>query len=319
MNKLTASFLVAGFCVTVALACVGGARPTSVPSVVLTNRRESKIPANAVKMSPETDEAPPIVHLDEFKSPIPVPGKINTAGAEDSPFVTEDGETLYFFFTPDVNVPVEKQILDGVTGIYVSRWINGEWDEPERVILQDAGKLSLDGCEFVLHNMMWFCSVREGYSGVHWFTAEYKDGQWRSWKIAEFPPEYGVGELHITGDGRELYFASDRPGGRGALDIWVSERAGEVWQEPSNVTAVNTADNEGWPAISPNGDELWFARNNGIWRSKRIDGTWQEPELVVSPLAGEPSVDSFGNLYFVHHYYSGGEMIEADLYVAYRR
>ena len=47
-------------------------------------------------------------------------GPVNTAGAEDSPFVTPDGQTLYFFFTPDVRVPAEQQLLDGVTGIWVT-------------------------------------------------------------------------------------------------------------------------------------------------------------------------------------------------------
>jgi len=30
-------------------------------------------------------------------------------------------------------------------------------------------------------------------------------------------------------------------------------------------------------------------------------------------------LDSNGNIYFVHHFYKNGEMIEADIYVAYRK
>ena len=87
-------------------------------------------------------------------------------------------DVFYFFFTPDVRVPVEKQLLDGVSGIYVSTKVNGEWNTPERVILQDSWKLSLDGCTFVQDDIMWYCSARQGYAGVHWFTAEYKDEKW---------------------------------------------------------------------------------------------------------------------------------------------
>jgi len=43
------------------------------------------------------------------------------------------------------------------------------------------------------------------------------------------------------------------------------------------------------------------------------------PEMAVAPPAGEPSVDAAGNLYFVHHYYRDGVMVEADIYVAYRK
>jgi hypothetical protein len=49
-----------------------------------------------------------------------VPGRVNTAGAEDSPFITPDGNTLIFFFPSDPNIPAEDQLGDGVTGIYIS-------------------------------------------------------------------------------------------------------------------------------------------------------------------------------------------------------
>jgi hypothetical protein len=281
--------------------------------------RETAIPVDAIKMTPETDENPPLSYSNDYASPIPIPGSVNTAGAEDSPFITPDGNTLYFFFTPDVNVPVEEQILDGVTGIYVSNRVNGKWSTPTRIILQDLGKLALDGCEFVLGDIMWFCSTREGFDGVHWFTADYRDGRWQNWIIADFNPDYKVGELHITSDGAELYFGSDRPGGMGQFDIWVLRMVNGIWQEPTNVSTVNTTDSEMWPAVSPDGHELWFYRNYGIWRSEMVNGEWQEAELIISPLAGEPSVDSAGNLYFVHHFYLNDKMIEADIYVAYKK
>jgi hypothetical protein len=281
--------------------------------------RQAQIPPNAVKMSPESDEHPPQVHSSEYEPPIPLPGDVNTAGAEDSPFITLDGNSLYFFFTPDANIPAEKQLSDGVTGIYVSHKVNDEWSKGERILLQDPGKLALDGCEFVLGDIMWFCSAREGYTGVHWFTAENIHGSWQNWEPADFNPAYQVGELYISRDGTELYFGSDRPGGKGGLDIWVSEKQDGIWQVPVNLAPVNTADREGWPALNSGGDELWFYRNYSIWRSKKVGGEWQAAELMVSSLAGEPSLDEAGNLYFVHHFYSGDRLIEADIYVAYKR
>ncbi len=79
--------------------------------------RESAIPSDAVKMTPATDVHPPVLHSSGWDAPVPLSSVINTAGAEDSPFILPDGNTLYFFFTPDVSVPAEKQVLDGVTGI----------------------------------------------------------------------------------------------------------------------------------------------------------------------------------------------------------
>jgi len=283
--------------------------------------RESKIPTDAIKMTPDSDVYPPLLYSSDYEQPVPVSGPVNTAGAEDSPFIPDDSNELYFFFTPDVRVPVQEQILDNVTGIYVSYRQNSTWSSPERVVLQEPGKLSLDGCLCMKENVLWFCSVREGYDGVHWFNATYKNNEWTEWKNADFAVEYEVGELHFIGD--DMYFHSSRNGSVGQLDIWVSHYRDGAWQKPENVGIVNTLDNEGYPYVTPDGSELWFTRTYlgtpAIYRSRSVDGVWQTPELIVSQFAGEPTLDSEGNLYFVHHFYTNGTMIEADIYVAYRK
>lgn len=150
-----------------------------------------------------------------------------------------------------------------------------------------------------------------------------RDGEWTNWENAgkKLNVDYEVGELHITADGAELYFHSARAGGKGNYNIWVTRKVDGQWQEPENIEAVNTADNEGWPFITQDGDELWFTRtylgSPGVFRSRRIDGEWGEPELIISQFAAEPSLDTAGNLYFTHHFFDGGKMIEADVYVAY--
>ncbi|WP_440951909.1 hypothetical protein [Methanococcoides sp. FTZ1] len=282
--------------------------------------RYSTIPEDAIKMTPETDNFPPQLHSAEYEQPVPL-AVINTAGAEDSPFIPADRDEIYFFFTPDVRVPVEKQILDGVTGIYVSRYINGSFQEPERVMLQKPGKLALDGCEFVQGNTMLFCSAREGYTGLHWFSAEFKDGSWVNWENADYDPAYEVGELHIHGE--ELYYHSPKEGGKGGTDIWMLTKADGEWKDPVNVDVLNSEENEGMPYVTADGNELWFNRwymgTPAVFKSEKVNGQWQEPELIISKFAGEPTLDKDGNVYFVHHFYEDGKMIEADIYVAYRK
>ena len=289
--------------------------PTAVPD------RESLIPASQSKIIPETDLYPPKSLTSEYTDPVPLPFPVNTAGAEDSAFITPDGNTLYVWFTPDPSKPAEQQITDLVTGIYVFHKSEAGWSAAERVLLQDPGKLAGDGCEFVQGNRMYFCTVREGYTGIHWFTAEFIDGKWQHWTEADFPPAYEVGELHITADGQELYFHSARAGGKGDFDIWVSQNINGAWGEPVNVVAVNSEYMDGWPFISPDGNELWFTRGPGapeLWRSKRVNGAWAEPERMFAPFAGEASMDNAGNLYFTHHFYKDDIMLEADIYVAQR-
>ncbi len=290
-----------------------------------TPTRASSIPPEAVKVLPGSDPYPPILVSGDWYDPVPMPSAVNTAGGEDSPFILPDGQTMYFFFTPNVTVPAEKQLIDKVTGIYVSKMVNGSWSEATRVALQDRGKVALDGCACVQGGVMWFCSAREGYSGVNIFTANASGTSWCCWSYAGdlLNIDYSIGEVHLSADGQRLYFHSDRAGGLGGLDLWYTDKVNGTWQPPVNIGAVNTAGNEGYPFISQDGSELWLTRTYlgtpAVYRSVLVNGTWSDPELIVRQFAGEPTLDAAGNLYFAHHFYSNGSMVEADIFVAYRR
>lgn len=94
----------------------------------------------------------------------------------------------------------------------------------------------------------------------------------------------------LSPDAHELYFVSNRPGGQGGNDIWVSHRQCLQcpWETPSNLGAtINTATNDGAPTLSDDGRQLFFfsGRSGGqggldIWVSERIstDGdVWGDP------------------------------------------
>ncbi|MCK9356070.1 MAG: hypothetical protein M0R22_02815 [Dehalococcoidia bacterium] len=303
-----------------AVAC----QPAQEPSPLPPPPRESAIPADAVKVTPQQDAHPPVLHSSAFSPPEPVHG-ISSAGAEDSAFVTKDGSALYFFFTPDVRVPPEKQLVDGVTGIYVSEQEGEGWGEAERVMLQDSREVALDGCVCVQGEEMWFCSARQGnHRGVDMWTATQRDGRWQDWENAGelLNAGYQIGEVHLSSDGTALYFHSDRQGGKGGYDIWVTTRSTGGWSAPVNIEAVNSPETEGWPFVTTDGGEMWFTRwymgTPAVFRSVLGPQGWTEPVLVISQFAGEPSLDDAGNLYFTHHFYRDGVMLEADIYVARR-
>ncbi|MEM5814804.1 MAG: hypothetical protein QXD77_03225, partial [Candidatus Aenigmatarchaeota archaeon] len=154
--------------------------------------------------------------------------------------------------------------------------------------------------------------------------AEFANGKWTNWQhVSDQLVEYDVGEMHITADGKQMYYHSSRAGGKGSYDIWMIERDNGGWTKPVNVAVVNSEDTDGWPFVTQDGNELWFTRfymgSPAIFRSKKVNGTWTEPELIISQFAGECSLDNNGNIYFTHHFYENGSMIEADIYVAYRK
>jgi hypothetical protein len=296
----------------------GGTSPEDLERPVVD--RHAAIPSDVTKVTPDQDQSPPILHSSDFQEPVPVP-VISTAGAEDAPFIPADRDELYFYFAADVRESPTIQIRDPVNGIWVSKREGGVWQEPTLVWLQRVGDLALNGCPFVGGDEMFFCTARGGYSGLSWFRATYAEGEWRSWALYLFDPAMEVGELHMHGD--ELYYDSERAGGLGGTDIWMATRDGGEWANPVNVTAVNSTDFDSRPYVTPDGNELWLTRwyegSPAIFRSKKIDGAWQAPELILSRFAGEPTLDGEGNLYFVHHFFQDGVMLEADIYVAHRK
>jgi len=109
----------------------------------------------------------------------------------------------------------------------------------------------------------------------------------------------------LSKDRRSLYFVSNRPGGLGLNDIWVSQR-GNVeapWGQPMNLgPAINSALGEGAPALSRDGHLLFFASNRpgghgslDIWVSYRAnvhdDFGWQ-PAVNVGPGVNSPEVET---------------------------
>jgi len=280
-------------------------------------------------MAPADDAWPPVAAAG-WSDPVPLGRPVNTAGAEDSPFVSPDGQALYFVFTPDVRVPPERQLLDGATGIWRAQRHGAGWAEPERVLMVESGELALDGCPVVTGEQLLFCSVRAGNEReLDLFGAHLQGSEWQRW-AQDYALAHEMGEFFVSADGSTLVFTSARPGSQGGRDLWLAERAGDGWSEPANLgPAVNTAGEENRPFLTADGQELWFDRPSGqglpgpaVWRAVRqADGAWGQAEEVVSSFAGEPTLSPDGRtLYFVHHFYGADldHMIEADIYVATR-
>ena len=275
------------------------------------------------KVYPETDNYPPILHVDGWKKPYPVKGAINSAGLEDSPFITTDGKTMFFFYTPSPEIPAEKQIGDQVTGIYTAK-ISGEiWQEPERIVLTEKDQIALDGCPFFNGDMLWFCSIREGnFRDIDIWTAEWNGSEWVNITNAGeyLNQELQIGEMHIRKDGSSLIYHKPNIEQDNRYDLWEIQKSENGWNVPRKLDALNSSDDDSRPALTSDGHELWFTRTyNGtpaIFRSQWVDGNWDEPKLIISQFAGEPSIDNKGNIYFTHHFFQEGKMKEADIYIA---
>jgi outer membrane protein OmpA-like peptidoglycan-associated protein len=95
----------------------------------------------------------------------------------------------------------------------------------------------------------------------------------------------------LSSDNRELYFVSDREGGFGGKDIWVSRFQDGLWQIPENLgPTVNTAYDETAPFIAADNSTLYFTSDghpglggNDVFYSKKSNGKWQRPENIGYP------------------------------------
>jgi hypothetical protein len=114
------------------------------------------------------------------------------------------------------------------------------------------------------------------------FIAQAKpDGDWET--PLAFPHngvDFSNGYPCFSPDGKALYFSSNRPGGYGGFDIYVSYRVGNNWSAPENVgSAVNTLGNEITPFFD--GTSLFFASDYqkgyggfDIFRAEDSNGRW---------------------------------------------
>lgn len=99
--------------------------------------------------------------------------------------------------------------------------------------------------------------------------------------------EYNEGAQSLSQDGKYLFFTGcNRPDGVGRCDIYVSQKKGEDWSKPFNISApVNSPGWESQPAISADGQTLYFVSNRkggyggyDIWKCTVTNKGWSQPE-----------------------------------------
>ncbi|MBK7872164.1 MAG: PD40 domain-containing protein [Saprospiraceae bacterium] len=98
----------------------------------------------------------------------------------------------------------------------------------------------------------------------------------------------------VSCDGSTLYFTSDREGGLGGTDIWVSKRNLDGnWSEPENLKfPINTPSYEESPFITNDGQTLYFSSDGHLGLGdqdifmSRIDneGNWSTPINLGPPV-----------------------------------
>ncbi len=109
---------------------------------------------------------------------------------------------------------------------------------------------------------LWFVRGRAGGDAELWVSERTRDGWGDATLFA--PTSSPADELGPcpSADGEAVYFYSDREGGLGGYDLWVVRRGENGWGVAQNLgPGVNSALNDYGPALSPDGERLYFASN----------------------------------------------------------
>jgi outer membrane protein OmpA-like peptidoglycan-associated protein len=190
----------------------------------------------------------------------------------------------------------KKERKNGVDGryfesMYVSKYENGAFSEPERFTVPDLGKNS----KFIKFNEAVLSASSDGKQ-----IFIYRNGQIYEANPADFAKaekldkniNFSALQSHasLSPDGNTLFFASEAQKGVGAIDLYKSTRQGDgKWSTPE-LLPFNTEYNEDAPFMAEDGT-LYFASNGlpgyggyDIYKTKLVNGRWAAPENLGQPI-----------------------------------
>jgi len=223
---------------------------------------------------------------------------INSNFLEYYPSITIDGKKM--IFTRRVNDDED---------FFESEFINQSWTKAKPA----QGKINTtlnEGAQNISQDGNWLiftgCNYPEGIGSCDLYISyRMKNGNWteaenlgpiintESWESAP----------SLSPDKKDLYFSSNRPGGLGGRDIWVSHRLPTgKWTVPENLgPTVNTKSDESCPFIHSDNQTLYFNSNGHVGYGmtdlflsrKDSNNKWKTPENLGYPIN---TIDDEGSL-----------------------
>jgi len=150
---------------------------------------------------------------------------------------------------------------NGKTSIYCS-YKKSVWMQPVNITSQIGGYDRLYSNSITGDGRLLILFMDDGGDGNLYYSQRV-DTTWSKIKSVGKYVNSIYWESHgfISPDGNTMFFASNRPGGEGNLDIWKSERANDgSWERPENCgKVINTPYHENTPFFDPESKSLIFS------------------------------------------------------------
>lgn len=168
--------------------------------------------------------------------------------------------------------------------VWVSRRAGDGWSAPTRL----GPPISSEGDEWEVaiarNGTLYFSSNRPGGLGdLDIYRSRPVRGEYATAENLGPPVNTAAGDdlPYIAPDESYLVFASDRPGGLGSRDLYISFRAGDGWTEPTNLGApINSPAWDIYPSVSPDGAYLFFTRRESWETSEDSDIYWVSAAII---------------------------------------
>lgn len=270
----------------------------------------------------------------DWSAPVNLGPAVNTSFSDSAPAVSKDGLSLYLTSVrPDPGA-------QGEGDIWVSQRssVDDPWGPPVNVLAlnspdtDQAPALSRDG-----HYLFFATDRAGGLGGLDIWVSHreniHDDFDWETpvpiTEINSSKNDAGPAYFENDGGRPQLYFQSQRPGGAGQADIYVSEQQEDgTWGVPQRVAELSSSFQEQRPSIRFDGLEIIFTSTRppsvgfDLWVSTRASVTdaWSKPERLDINSPGSdtgPYLSGDGmTLYFTSD--RDGSLLSGDLWVSTR-
>lgn len=217
-----------------------------------------------------------------------LPETINRFDLQYLPAITIDNSTMIF---------TKRDFVNDDEDIVVSYYKDGAWTLAESIssrintpLNEGACTISADGKTMIFTS----CDRRDSFGSCDLYISRKFDGNWSGPKNLgkSINTHYWESQPSLSADGNTLYFSSNRPGGQGGRDIWLSIYRDARWQSPQNLGAeANSFKDETTPFIHPNNEALYYSSNGfvgmggfDLMKSDFRDSIWSYPTNLKYPI-----------------------------------
>jgi len=257
--------------------------------------------------------------------------EVNSTDGEYFPSTNADESAIYF-----------TRRTKGGEDIWMSYDNSGTWtpaimiDEPE--LENDNHYISIntfdnDGAHTISPNgkYLFFTSCQRpgGAGSCDLYFSSLKGNEWSKPKlIPVINSKSWESQPCISADAKYLFFVSNRSGGEGSSDIYVSEiEANGTFSEPKNLgSKINTVGSEDRPFIHPDGKTLYFSSDGhpgyggrDLYMSRLENGEWQTPINLggqINSSSDEISIfiNALGNTAYISKQNTSDNRHDFDIY-----